>query len=331
MPSGRQKIFKKWCWMHSKYLPWDFVRKYPEFIESGRVGIYSFYTFDSFLEKVLLDKIPGELFEGGKLKVLLGNELTVEWLEENFQMLGLFAANESFLVLNAENIPMAARDKMLDCIPNLENRYLFFSFSKKVKFFEQLSKKKEVMSYEIVSPPFWDMSKLFSFFASQFEINVSYDVKNYILASLPATCGNFVLCLNIIKLHFVGQNEVALSKVKELITPSKIDHFLLASIYGMRERAHFFKKLFEVGIDFDALQSFFSFMQTHLLKLSDVSYCQKKSRMSKYDNEIITQAKLWESDEIKRDLRMFAELQIMTKNKNIMIVDRIRSEYLKTL
>ena len=86
----------------------------------------------------------------------------------------------------------------------------------------------------------------------------------------------------------------------------------------------FYRLILERITDFEEQRSLFSFMQTHLLKLADVSYTKKKGRLSKYDREILSHAPLWNKQEIRSQLMRMGELEIYAKQRDLKIYEKIR-------
>jgi DNA polymerase III delta subunit len=311
--------------MLSKWLPWDFIRNHPQTVLNQK-GLYTLYSYDSFMERILLNRLYSRNWND-ELKVVTGNEITVEWIEENLKTLSLFGGMSSYLILQAEGLPTATKNYLLEEKLELDC-YLILSFSTNNALFEQMSKQVEGTFLKVEEPRFWEGAKLLNFLSEETSIRLPYDVQNYILGSLPNTTMDLMTALTMINLHFPGGENASLAQIKELISPVKLDQFALASLFSEKKRTHFFKKLVERDIGFDSLRTIFAFMQGHLFRLADPSYIEKKARPSKYDKEILAYTKLWKKGELEKEMRIFGELEIEAKRKSANLKDQLRVEYL---
>jgi hypothetical protein len=94
---------------------------------------------------------------------------------------------------------------------------------------------------------------------------------------------------------------------------------------------NYFRSLIDLSLSFDEYRHIISFSQSHLVKLADPSYIQKKSRPSKYDKEILAYSKNWESSEIAKFIETLMKLETLSKRKDEKLHLDLKSLYLNQL
>ena len=95
------KHLSKLFLMLSKFLPWDFLPKYPSTIDKKKTGIYAFLVEDPYMERVLLERIPKNEI---KFSLYSGVDITRDFVEEHFINLSFFSNFDHMEVINSENI-----------------------------------------------------------------------------------------------------------------------------------------------------------------------------------------------------------------------------------
>lgn len=318
--------------MLSKWLPWDFIKNHPDIILEDKKGLYAFYPFDTFMEKYFLDRLRKKIKASSQQVItMIGPDITVDWLESNIQTRSFFSSDESYVVLQAENIPTQAKTYIIENKLDLDQRFFVLSFSKKVSFFEQLTQVDAVHSLVLEAPRFWEGNKYLEFLCQEFKMKLPYDVQNYIVDSLELRSDEYISLLRKIALEAPKKKKIELSWVQELISTERLDFFNLASLYGQKKKEAFFKRLLSRNGDFETLRSLFSFMQGHLARLADTSYINKKARPSKYDKEILGHRSLWTEEEIIGEMVLFGKMEIEAKKKSLSLINDLRSLYLKQI
>jgi len=312
----------------SKWFPWDYLKANQQTLNPSKSGVYSFQFCDEFVGHIILELLPKELTKSGNFFKINGADITIDWLEDKFKTISLFSTNESYLVIEAQNLPQKTKKWLEENPLEITDQFLIFSFSKPSKTFEQLSKKMSGEFIKIEAPRFWEGLQHLEFICNFFNLSLPMNVKNYLLGALENTSYEFFQAANLLSLYFPGGVDIRLDYVQRLIRPSKLDHFQLANLFGTKKRSHFFGMLSSKDIDFEQLRSLFTFMQGHLFKMMDTSYCDGKSRLSKYDKEILSHAKAWSVDDLQRECHLFGELEIDAKSKSPLLKNRLRVEYL---
>lgn len=318
--------------MLSKLLPWDFYRIHPHILSADFEGVATFFGLDPYVEALYLKRLRGMLKSNHKdYQIVMGAEVSVDWVEENIIQVGLFSGLQSYIILSAEEMSAAVIKKLASSEYRLENRVLVLSSSKDKQMLESLGKKMKAQMYRIEPPPFWEHHKLLDYLCDECKYPIPMKVQNYLLEALEPNPGALLTAINLLKLHRPdGGETLKIDFVKELIPSEFLERFRLASLYGQK-KPQFFKELLEKELAFAQLQEFFSFMQSHLLKMLDPSYMLKKQRPSKYDRELVAQAKGWRADQLKRSIHYFAECELLCKSKDESLFDKLRREYLRVI
>ncbi|MEX1099439.1 MAG: hypothetical protein WEB87_03365, partial [Bacteriovoracaceae bacterium] len=287
--------------MRSKWKLWDFFKANPRSVSPERKGIYAVSSFDPIAMKLFKDKIPKTDLEEGKLTILMGKELTVEWIEQNLQTMGLFGNKESYLVHFAQDLAKDVQEKFLSEDLIMDERYFILSFDAPTDFFKALSEKEEVCSIEIQAPMFWENRELLEFFSAQTGVFLDYQASQLLQESVEATCSNYLNILERLKVNF-GSEAVSAEKLSQVLTKEKLDQFLLAEMFSNKKFPNFYKGLLSVATENSALRLFFSFMQKHMGKVCDPSYLDSKKKLSKYDRQILSCSKIWRKADAARSI-----------------------------
>ena len=301
--------------MHFKGLPWDFLRQYEGLPKEGAQG---FYCFDFYLQRLLLSKMGV-----GDFSVLWGEEVSFDWFRDNILHATLFSDGGSYLVYDSERLGAEIKEAILEH-QHWEGRTMMLCFSKKSDFFDKLSKVAGAKCSHIEAPRFWEGGRLLDFLCEQMRLPLGRDVKNYLLEATSHSVSDFVQVLKFLSLNAPEGGELSRGEVERLVESRELNPFHLAELLASKKFAEFYRELVEKRVDFDTYRSTFSFMQTHLLKLGDPSYTQKKSRLSQYDREILARSKDWSKDEVCLQLRRMGEWEICAKRRDPFLLVRLR-------
>src|SRR6187455_1332108 len=89
-----------------KEKPWGILENHPQILNSNLKGIYVLSVSDPFLERIYQTRISQFVKETLLMEfhVLLGKELTIQWVEDNLLNPGLFSNNCCYLILNSEEV-----------------------------------------------------------------------------------------------------------------------------------------------------------------------------------------------------------------------------------
>lgn len=312
--------------MLSNWNVWDFFKNHPKILDGKNTGLYSFFFPDPYTSKIAKDILD----KHQPLRVMAATEVTPEWLEENLCTLSLFGGNESYYIPQAEDLPKASQEYIIERYGDFSSQYFILCFLKDSAFRKKITALNG-KHLTIEAPKFWEMDKFFDFLADYYQVRLAYEAKQFFLEIIAHEPSSFHVALNIVKLNFSHQSEVSLDDLKTVLEQGRLDQFSLASLFSRKEKVKFFEKLLKADPDFDTLRQFFSFLQGHLIKLADPRLLEKKPRPSKYDKEIIGHSKLWKIEELQKEIRFFANLEILSKEKNPSLFQELRVNYLKLI
>jgi len=319
--------------MPSNLNVWDYFKHHsaPLGIKKPQ-GTYCFYTFDAFIEKILVTKIRRSLKHTDEVfKSIFAGDLTTDWWENEFGQLQLFAHHDSFIIHHCENLTKDCIDFFQQNDFTLGERAVVFIFNKKTDFYENLAAQNPTRSTQLEAPKFWEWDKMFNFLAQEMRVPLSTEVQDYLLQNLVPGCNEFVTALNSLRNIDTRGQALSLTAVRELIVPGRIDQFALAKLFSQKKKKEFFTRLIEINVDYKDWQLFFSFMQGHLLKLAGTELLQNKKRLTQYDHQLIHDAKNWTSLEVDRAAQYFGKLQIMAKKNDSFLREEIRLGYISCL
>lgn len=313
--------------MHSKWFPWDFFKNNPKVVEADGKGIFAISVFDSFLESLLSHKLK----RTGEFRVVVGSEFNQGWIDSNFSTMDLFSmgSTENYRLVRPEDADKKVMEDLISGEVKIEDRQFVMIFTSTSKIFDKMAKTDHINTSKVEEPRFWEKGKYLSFLAREMGVPLGNDVHAYLLSAIPNTTGEYVHALRTIRLHSENPSQpMSLAQVKELVNETRVDQFALATLFGKRDKKSFFKSLIEIEIDFDALRMLFGFMQGHLTRILDPSYIKKKNRPSKYDKEIEMHSPLWKDAELVQEIHLFSTLELMAKEKNVLLKNRLRELYL---
>jgi DNA polymerase III delta subunit len=321
--------------MHSKWLPWDFFKNHNHSLAPNPKGFFLFSTFDPTCERLIIDHLPKEtLKSSGEIKRFTASDISIPMLEEELLTISLFKNLDTMIVYFAEGLSDEISKffkKIIDGHPEIfEERTIIFFYTKKTKGFDLLAKEKSVKAVTIENPPFWDYKKSIDFLASYHQMKLSVSVREEILRLVPPDFTSLDHALKSLKLYFGDRSLDSVDLIQKFFPEKYIDQFQIADDYSLKKRHEFFAKLTNLQIDYDDWRAFLGFMQSHILKLLDPSYMNKKNNPSKYDQKIKIHAKLWKREKLMSDLKLFSELEIMAKMKTQDLQLRIKEAYLNS-
>lgn len=314
--------------MHSKWQIWDFFSSYNRDTLKTFEGILALNTFDPTCLKFVKDYLTRGL-DDKIIYYKMAAEVTKGWIEEEFQTLSLFGNSESFFIHQANELPA----DILEILTNTEvtGRFVILSFENEQAAWKKLVKEGKVSTLVIESPRFWEFNKLLDFVCSYLRLPLGYEAKNWILEAMENNLGTFYNACSLIKLNHPDAREVGIKDVKELLTLEKLDQFQMASLIARKKQKEFFEKLIALEGDFEKMRNFFMFMQSHLVKMADPSYLSQKPRLTQYDKDIQSTAKLWKTPDLMKEIERFNRWELLSKRKDSHLWHEIKEAHLRSL
>lgn len=288
-------------------------------------GIYLIEFADCYLERIFLNSIEG------KYKKVYGPELTSDWVENELFSVGLFGNEGPFVCLLSELLTPKFRDKLKEKIKDAnEDNNVFDGIKMLFVTNQKFSDKFIIHEFPYISvtgPKFWEMAEYFDVLASSLNLNLSREVKEYLLMALIPTPQDYYSSLQILKSY--PEHSINLAMVKDLLKIKKLDNFELADFFNQKNLKKVLRQLLLMENDFETFREFFSFMQGHIIKIMDTTHLKDKPRLNRYEQGISRATTKWSSSELKLQLEMFLELEILCKKKSDSLRDTLRMKYLE--
>ncbi len=321
--------------MSSKWNPWDFFKSYPRELGSSELAVSAISFFDPFVEDLFKNRLKGKLSAQKELRLYLGSEITLEWWEGEWKTLDLFGSDTFYLIINAAEIPKAAQAGILADLERSDGvhhgKEICFCFSGSHAFFDALAKTKKVEAHKVEPPKFWEWNKYLVFLAESKGFALGYETEQFLLDVLNPSGEEFARAIDILKLSFNKPSDITRKDLMKLFQNEHLDFFKLASLFGSKAFTKFYEELLPFVDESETIRSLSSFMQSHLLKILDPSYTEKKNRLSKYDQEILAHNKRWKPRELMQVIRFFGNLEQMSKEGSPLLSQTIRSRYFEVL
>ena len=314
--------------MHSKWQIWDFFSSFQRNYLSSFNGVLALNSFDPICLKLMKDFLTRGS-EGRTIHHKLASDVTLNWIEEEFQTLSLFGDSDCFFIHLAQDL----KADILDHLSKLEltDRFLILCYESEGVGWKKLVKDGAIGTLVIEPPRFWELNKLLDFVTNYLRLPLSYEAKSWILDALENNLSVFYNSCTVLKLNFPNSKEVSIDEVKSLFTLDKLDQFSMASLFARRKFSDFYDRLVQLEGDFDKMRGFFNFMQGHLTKLADTSYLAQKPRLTQYDKDLQSTAKLWKSEEITREIERFNQWEIQSKKKDNFLWNDLRQAHLRVI
>lgn len=313
--------------MLSKWQIWDFFASYPLNAWQEADGLFVLQTFDSqslrIVKDTLLKHVDNKIFLHK-----VGEDLTRDFLENEFQGLSLFGPGESYIIHRPETIPAASIEYMVSDRFDPSGRLIVLCFDSDGAQLKKLLKRPGVTHTQVEPPRFWETQKLLDFICFYFKIPLSFESKQYLLESLEGSFDILFQAAQSIKISFPANKEISLKETQEIVSREKLDQFLLAQIFGKKKMVEFFERILELQLEFERMRFFFQFMQSHLIKMADISYLQGKARLSNYDKDIQSAARIWKQDDLFTWIERFNEWEILAKRKDEALYSHVKQSYL---
>lgn len=306
--------------MLSKFLPWDFLPKYPSTIDKKLKGIYAFLVEDPYMEHVLLERLPKNEIA---FSLYSGIDITRDFIEEHFLNLSFFSNVDHIQVINGENIKPDVLGFLTDANIDWSDRFMLIFFTKSNKGFTEFTKNPAVHGFVIEAPRFWEGVKLWQFCQKAKEISLPSDVSGFVLEHLEHTFESFFWVIDTIKMNF-PDGKINIEELKSLVKKERWDFFELIDFFNEHPRKFFNEILKKEEQDYEWYRALFAFMQGHLVKVLFPDELRLKPKLSKYDQSILVVSEKWPREDVSRYLKFFSELEILAKSSDELLINKLR-------
>jgi DNA polymerase III delta subunit len=291
----QQETLKKWYSMLFNDLIWNL-----NFSDLQNLhGAVSFQCSDDVITRLVKDKAFSQN------RYVHAKDLTIDWFESTFQNLSLFATDDAYFILGCEQLKADVKKWIQENFNDgLEKDLVFHS---KKKFELKLGGTTISNKLVIKEPPFWEHGRLLNFLAQNEGMKLSPDASNLLLERIEGTTHALVNALNILKL--VAGESISYEDVDREISKAHIDQFKLATLFNKKQMKEFFGLLINTELTKDDFQKVAFFMSSHIQKIIDPTYMNKKKKLSKYDREIESASRSWNKKQLLNSLVLFQELE----------------------
>jgi len=313
--------------MHSKWQLWDALRNIESNYLSAFNGVLILLTPDPISLKIVKD----HLFKTKKNRQILhksASEIDKNWLVDEFEALSFFQNNDCFFIHQAHELNFDILDKISGL--QLTDRFLILSFESQGPLWKKISVIKSFSILEIDPPKFWESQKLLDFCLNYFKIALTYQAKIWMLDSLENNLLSFFQACSTLRINYLDEQQLDLEMVKKHLVVDKVDLFHLASLISKRKNRDFFMAISQSEQDFDKMRDIFRFLQSHFIKLADLSFLKNKPRLTSYDKELQAASSLWTEKEIFERIKLLNDLEILAKKKSSELWWKIQSLLLES-
>lgn len=321
--------------MSSKWNPWDFFKSYPRDLGTSELALSAISFFDPFVEDLFKSRLKEKVAHQKELRLYLGSEISLDWWEGEWKTLDLFSGDAFYLIISCAEVPKATQAAILADLSRGESgnggKEICFCFSGPHLFFDALTKTKKVESHKVEPPKFWEWNKYLVFLAESKGFPLGYETEQFLLDVLNPSGEEFARAIDILKLSFKSPTDIKRSDLVKLFQNEHLDFFKLASLFGTKAFIKFYEEILPFVDDNETMRSLSSFLQSHLLKVLDPTYTEKKNRLSKYDQEILAHNKRWKPRELMQVIRFFGNVEQMAKEGSPLLSQTIRAKYFEVL
>ena len=309
-------------------MPWEVFQREKE-IFSYKCNSICLLFFDSYIEQLVTKYIWKKSLDMDLLSHIYGEDVTTKWMNENTRELNLFSSYSNFVIWQSDRISKDAVDIFLeDRVTECDFRFIFCS-SKQGSLHKKIESEKSIVYVKIMSPKHWEWEKYLDFLSFVLGISLERDARDHLLELVPSTSSDFITTIKYLRdIYGMGQ-KINLEQVQESISSIYVNKFDLVKMLGNKDFRSYYRILLSLKGDFQNLRENLSFSSNYLVKFIDVADLSKKSYLSKYDRDILSQSVAWKRDEIDKFTTLFNRLEIMSKSGQDLVWQEIGVLYQK--
>ena len=264
---------------------------------------------DEFVANVVSKHIKRAL---GNYKLLWGQVVTAEVLEDELLGLDLFGQNQPYLVVNAQGLAPAAVEFLASSRIDWGQKSMVFLATKAhpslAKCLGQVGH-----HHSLELPKFWQGEQLLEFFRRYWKLEFNGEAKHYFLESIELSPRHYFHACQLLHNEYPLKKMLTPQDLSPVLARNRCDKFALAQLLGQGKQERLYRTLLNEQYSFDDLRQAFGFLQSHVIKLLDPSYVRSKSRPSHYDQQVVAQAQKWRASELSALLQTLAELELASK------------------
>jgi DNA polymerase III delta subunit len=302
---------------------WEFSQQLKKFPE--KPGVYVLRSEVPYFTHLITKNFNPKFKNERAVKV--GSELTTPWIEETFYNYSLFENYKNLLVLDAFTLSLPVLEELLKAQEKRPDFCVVFLSEKALKNEAALKKDARVNWIGIEAPKFWQTNELFNYLINSMSLQLRPEIKNYLLEAKGSDATELYQALSVLQANSEMINDLA--RIKELIPNEHVDVFALAQLFCQKKTKYFFNEVIKKENNFESLRQLFGFMQGHLLKLLKAEDLKQKAKPNQYEKQIIEARKLWNDQDISKQILFFARLEVEAKKRSTTLIHYLRLYALK--
>ncbi|MGB0454525.1 MAG: hypothetical protein ACPGJV_12530 [Bacteriovoracaceae bacterium] len=285
--------------------------------------------FDDAISEIQLRSIQSSLKKTDyTIEVSVGSELSSEILSEKMTNLSLFG-EENFklqMILRAERLN-ASSEKFIENFQESFVKPMVLIFTKDSAFLKRLKKAKTFPILTLTRPPFWENSNYFEYLVKEKGYKLERDAS---LECLKADYSTLEL-LGFAESVLDPGKVVRVSEVVKKVQDKEKGNFELVDLLSSNDEISFYKACLKNAEDKDYFKSQIHFLLSHFVKVRFPSYMDGKAKLSKYDQSVIKQNKMFGNSKADRYIERFQEIEHTLKIEPKKLTGLLRGFYLGSL
>lgn len=314
--------------MHFKIKSWDIFSS-SNILFSDTGTLQASLVKDPYFQFMICEKLKHDQSD---LKVISAHAISENWFHENYQEIGLFVDNTTYVITNAEALDNETHKTMLDFDWESGTKKLKLIYGKSHKSFTSLQKTSSP-TVEVIEPKSWEFYRLVPIFEKYFQVKLEVEAKEYLLNYCRVAVDEYFNTFMYLKTLGLGRS-VLVSDLEQEFMQSKFDIFKLAEKLNQKNTSALYQQIIEADVDQSTMIGALRFLEGHILKIMGPGEIRQKPRPSKYDRGILEAAKNWKHQELLDSLEFFGDLSEQVKKddqwKNIVKLKLIEERKVQT-
>jgi hypothetical protein len=236
-------------------------------------------------------------------RIISAQDITDQWIEENSSQIDLFSSDKAFIITEAGRL---SKNQISKIEQDFSSRLIFCDEKKLDKLFAVFG------GIKVVAPAFWQFRELSLYFKKFFKLQLDSRKLSIIDESLEKTVDVYWTFFEQLSLFTSDEIEEGFSELIESYV--MLDNFKLAGLLNRKS----LKQLFDELLNFKDLRSLevaCSFLSGHLIKVIDPSFLDKKSKLNKYEKEIVSARKRYDDKQLVGLLSLLKKISFLSRSQ----------------
>jgi hypothetical protein len=302
--------------MHFKGPLWTFFPELKNETPAPLAGMIWLEGFEAFSARLITESFLKTRTEKIRPKVKLGGEVTVNWLQEEFLNASFFEDLPSYIILHPEQMSAPVKKYLQDQDLDLSSRALIFQYAQSDLVFQKKISEKLSHGIVIESPKFWETEKLLQSILNLYQVKMDYSAKEYLIENSQAEFSEWVNLVRHLRLHFPDISTFSKKHLDDVLECGHLDVFGLAQHLNTKSITKLLAEIVSLNLSFEELRGVWSFLLSHLDKISRPDFATEKKKLSKYDKDILAAQARWNQEELFYYLTLFQRWETACKMKD---------------